>query len=131
LAGVIDHVSVEVRDLAASAAFYDAVFAPLGLGRLAERSSAIGFGKTYPEFWLNLRRGVRRADADTGHHLCLRAPSREAVTAFHDAALAGGGRSDGAPGVRQAAMTTYFGAFIRDLDGNKIEAATFPQKDGG
>ena len=127
---MIDHVSVEVRDLAAGAAFYDAVFAPLGMARLAERPSAIGFGKTYPEFWLNLRPDARRASADTGRHVCLRAPSREAVAVFHDAALAAGGRSDGAPGVRQAAMTTYFGAFIRDLEGNRIEAATFPQKDG-
>lgn len=128
---MIDHVSVEVRDLAASAVFYDAVFAPLGLARLAERQHTVGFGKTYPVFWLNLRPGASHAGADTGRHLCLRAPSREAVVAFHDAALAAGGRSDGAPGVRQAAMTTYFGAFVRDLDGNKIEAATFAQKDGG
>ncbi len=64
--------------------------------------------------------------ADTGVHICLRAPSEAAVDAFHAAALDAGGRSDGAPGERQAAMTTYYGAFIRDPDGNKIEAVCFP-----
>jgi len=59
--------------------------------------------------------------------VCLRAPSDDAVRAFHAAALAGGGRCDGPPGPRQAAFTTYFGAFVRDLDGNKLEAVCFPR----
>ena len=101
-----DHVSVPVADLAASAAFYDAVLAPLGLTRLAERSRTIGFGKRYPEFWLNLRPGLVPAPADSGAHVCLRAPSVDAVDAFHAAALAHGGQDDGPPGPRQAAMTT-------------------------
>jgi hypothetical protein len=58
--------------------------------------------------------------------VALRAGSEEAVRAFHAAALAGGGSSDGEPGPRQAAMTTYFGAFVLDLDGNKLEALSFP-----
>lgn len=124
---MIDHVSVPVRDLAASAAFYDAVLAPLLLRRLVERPATVGFGKAYPEFWLNLRPGLSAAPADTGSHVCLRAPDVAAVEAFHAAALHHGGHSDGAPGTRQAAMTTYFGAFIRDPDGNKIEAVSFPR----
>ncbi|MFC3677251.1 VOC family protein [Ferrovibrio xuzhouensis] len=124
---MIDHVSVPVRDLALSAAFYDAVLAPLLLRRLVERPATVGFGKAYPEFWLNLRPGLPAAPADTGAHVCLRAPDVAAVEAFHTAALHHGGRSDGAPGPRQAAMTEYFGAFIRDPDGNKIEAVTFPR----
>ena len=124
---MIDHVSVPVADLAASAAFYDAVLAPLGLTRLAERPRTIGFGKRYPEFWLNLRPGLVPAPADSGAHVCLRAPSVDAVDAFHAAALAHGGQDDGPPGPRQAAMTTYHGAFIRDLDGNRIEAVSFPR----
>jgi catechol 2,3-dioxygenase-like lactoylglutathione lyase family enzyme len=123
---MIDHVSVAVGDLAAAAQFYDAVFAPLGLTRLVERPRTTGYGKRYPEFWLNLRIGLPAVADDTGVHIALRARSEEAVTAFHAAALANGGRCAGPPGPRQAAMTTYFGAFILDLYGNKIEAVTFP-----
>jgi len=126
---MLDHVSVPVADLEVSAGFYDKVFEPLGLTRLAERERTIGFGKKYPEFWLNLRPGMSSAAEDTGFHFCLRAPSKQAVEAFHELALANGGQSAGEPGEREAAMTTYFGAFIRDPDGNKIEAVTFPAKD--
>lgn len=123
---MIDHISLAVSDLAASAAFYDGVLAPLGMTRVTERDNTVGFGKKYPEFWLNSRPGMAAVPDDTGSHVCLRAPSKEAVTAFHEAAGALGGRGDGGPGDRQAALTTYFGAFIRDPDGNKIEAVTFP-----
>ncbi len=123
---MIDHVSVAVRDLAASAAFYEAVLAPLGLTRLVTRPNTVGFGKKYPEFWLNARPQMGPVAEDTGVHICLRTRSEENVRAFYNAAIALGGRDDGAPGPRQAAMTMYFGAFIRDLDGNKIEAVTFP-----
>lgn len=123
---MIDHVSIAVSDLARSSVFYDAVLAPLGFTRLAEREHTIGFGKTYPEFWLNLRPGMEAVPEETGIHICLRASSRDAVDAFHAAALKLGGRDDGAPGDRQAQMTVYYGAFIRDPDGNKIEAVTFP-----
>jgi catechol 2,3-dioxygenase-like lactoylglutathione lyase family enzyme len=65
--------------------------------------------------------------AGTGAHVCLRAPDRHAVEAFHAAALRLGGTDEGAPGDRGGAMTTYFGAFILDPDGNKLEAACFPR----
>lgn len=122
---MIDHVSIPVADLAASAAFYDRVLEPLGLRRLAERPATIGYGKRYPEFWLNLRAGMTPL-SDSGHHVCLRCRSQAAVDAFHAAALARGGRSAGEPGPRQAEMTPYYGAFVLDPDGNKIEAVTFP-----
>ena len=105
-------------------AFYERVLAPLGLKRLVSRDAAAGFGKRYPEFWLNLRAEAATPET-TGAHIALRAPSRDAVIAFHDEAIAAGGRSDGAPGLRKAAMTSYFGAFIRDPDGARIEALTF------
>ncbi len=124
---MIDHISLAVRDLAASARFYDRVLAPLGLRRVAERADTIGFGKTYPEFWLNLRADLPPVAANTGCHYCLRARDEAAVRAFHAAALEAGGRSDGKPGPRQGEMTRYYGAFIRDLDGNKIEVANFPR----
>ncbi|MEW6639432.1 MAG: VOC family protein [Pseudomonadota bacterium] len=123
---MIDHISLAVRDLAASAAFYQAVLAPLGFTRLAERPTTVGFGLKYPEFWLNARPAMRTVEDDTGIHICLRARSVEAVQAFHAQALAHGGRDDGAPGPRQATMVTYYAAFIRDLDGNKVEVMTVP-----
>lgn len=122
---MIDHVSVAVANLKASTAFYEAVLAPLGLALFIAGDDRAGFGKKYPEFWINLRAGVSKTPDDTGIHICLRARSVAAVDAFHAAALAGGGRCDGPPGERQAAITKYYGAFIRDLDGNKLEAVTF------
>lgn len=122
---MIDHVSIPVSDLARSAAFYEALLAPLGYAKLVTREATIGFGKRYPEVWLNLRAGWR-APADGGMHVCLRARNAEAVQAFYDAALAHGGADDGAPGPRRGEMTGYYACFVRDLDGNKIEAASFP-----
>ncbi len=123
---MIDHISIGVRDLALSARFYEAVLTPLGFKRLVDRPAMVGFGKTYPEVWLNARPGMPPVADDTGIHVCLRARSIETVDAFHVAALANGGRDDGAPGMRSAAMVAYYGAFVRDLDGNRIEAMTVP-----
>jgi catechol 2,3-dioxygenase-like lactoylglutathione lyase family enzyme len=124
---MIDHVSVPVRDLDASAALYEALLAPLGYTKLVTRETTVGFGKSYPEVWLNLREHVRR-EPNPGGHICLRAPNEDAVRAFHAAALARGGFDEGLPGPRQGAFTTYFGAFIIDPDGNKLEAVTFPKR---
>jgi catechol 2,3-dioxygenase-like lactoylglutathione lyase family enzyme len=124
---MIDHISLAVRNLSASADFYEQVLAPLGLKRLVQREATVGFGKAYPEFWLNARPGGASVPETTGAHICLRAPDEAAVRAFHAAALRLGGKSAGDPGPRQAAMTTYFGAFIFDLDGNRVEAVTFPK----
>ncbi len=123
---MIDHVSIPVADLARAGAFYDAVLAPLGLARLVTRAGSIGFGKRYPEFWLNLRPGLVPVPG-SGAHVCLRAADEQAVRAFHAAALAREGADGGAPGPRGASMTTYFGAFVIDPDGNRIEAASFPR----
>jgi catechol 2,3-dioxygenase-like lactoylglutathione lyase family enzyme len=122
---VIDHVSIAVRDLAASARFYEAVLAPLGMTRLETRPATVGFGKSYPEFWLNLRNDMAPMPPGNGAHICLRARSPEIVDAFHAAALAAGGASDGAPGLRPQHGEGYYAAFIRDPDGNRIEAVTF------
>lgn len=122
---MIDHVSVAVRDLKISARFYDALLAPLGIGRLRSSTNTIGYGKAYPEFWLNERTRLMPVAADSGAHICLRAPDTGTVDAFHAAALAAGAKSDGAPGVRTQYSSRYYAAFIRDLDGNRIEAVTF------
>jgi catechol 2,3-dioxygenase-like lactoylglutathione lyase family enzyme len=122
---MIDHVSIAVRDLASCGRFYEKLLLTLGYTKLVTRTATIGFGKKYPEFWLNERRALTPVDPDTGAHVCLRASSEEAVRAFHEAAVQGGGKSDGEPGPRAGTMAGYYAAFIRDPEGNKIEAATF------
>lgn len=100
---------------------------PLGPTLIEQREATVGFGRKYPEFWLNLREELAPAPDKTVAHICLRTPSEDAVTTFHDIAIRIGGRSDGAPGERRGAVTGYFAAFIRDPDGNEIEAITFPR----
>lgn len=124
---MIDHISIAVSDMAKSAAFYERVLEPLGLRKIVDRGISVGFGKHYPELWLNLREGLAPQPETTGIHIALRARNEDAVNAFHAAALACGGTSAGDPGSRQAALTTYHGAFIFDPDGNKIEAVNFPR----
>jgi len=120
---MIDHVSIAVRDLAASTRFYETVLATLGFTKLADRPSTVGFGTRYPEFWLNLR--PQAVPADDGAHVCLRASRTDMIDAFHRAALAAGATSDGAPGPRPQYSPGYYAAFICDPEGNKIEAVTF------
>lgn len=120
---MIDHVSIGVSELQRSKSFYEQVLATIGLSKLVEREGTVGFGKRYPEFWINLRDGV--APVGNGAHICLRAPDTVAVDAFHDTALELGATSKGAPGARPEYNDRYYAAFIRDLDGNRIEAVTF------
>jgi catechol 2,3-dioxygenase-like lactoylglutathione lyase family enzyme len=123
---MIDHVSIAIRDLKAGERFYTALLATLGLSKLREwPDAAIGFGKKYPEFWINARSNMAPIAADSGVHICLRAIDVAMVDAFHAAALAAGGMSDGAPGYRAHYHESYYAAFIRDPDGNRIEAVTF------
>ena len=125
---MIDHVSVGVGDLDRAAGFYELTLAPLGLSRLVTRPATVGFGKAYPEFWINLRPDMTPVAADSGNHICLRAKSTGDVDAFHEAALKAGGSSDGAPGLRPHERVKYYAAFIRDPDGNRVEAVTFPSE---
>ena len=122
---MIDHVSVPVRDLAAATRFYEAVLGALGFVALEKRPATVGFGKQYAEFWINLRTDAQPALATSGAHVCFRARATELVDAFHTAALGAGGTSDGAPGLRPQHGDGYYAAFIRDRDGNRIEAVTF------
>ena len=125
---MLDHVSISVRDPEEAALFYEAVLATIGYRKLQVRPHTIGFGKAYSEFWINLRsRMAAAAAAEGGAHVALRALSREAVDAFHAAALAAGGACDGSPGLRPQYSPGYYAGFIRDRDGNRIEAVTFVQ----
>jgi catechol 2,3-dioxygenase-like lactoylglutathione lyase family enzyme len=125
---MIDHVSVGVGDLERAAQFYEQTLAPLGLSRLVTRRATVGFGKSYPEFWINLRADMAPVPRDSGVHICIRAKLTTEVDAFHAAALKAGGGSDGTPGLRPHDRVRYYAAFIVDLDGNRIEAVTFPSE---
>jgi catechol 2,3-dioxygenase-like lactoylglutathione lyase family enzyme len=122
---MIDHVSVAVCDFAAAVDFYEAVLTPLGFAKLDGSATTVGFGKRYPEFWVNSRPEAALVGPDSGTHIALRAASAAAVEAFHAAALAAGGACDGPPGLRPQHGEGYYAAFIRDPDGNRIEAVTF------
>src|SRR5262249_28168165 len=122
---MIDHVSVGVTDLDRAARFYEPTLATLGLMLLVTRPATIGFGKNYPEFWINLRKDMAGVPHESGTHICLRARSAGDVDAFHAAALGNGGTSAGAPGLRPHERVKYYAAFVLDPDGNRIEAVTF------
>jgi catechol 2,3-dioxygenase-like lactoylglutathione lyase family enzyme len=125
---MIDHISVAVRDLERATRFYEPTLATLGLSRLVTRPATIGFGKTYSEFWINLRVNMASVEEGSGVHIALRAKSRGDVDAFHAAALAAGGRCDGPPGIRPHDRVKYYAAFVVDPDGNRVEAVTFPSE---
>ncbi|MEU8260402.1 VOC family protein [Micromonospora sp. NPDC048999] len=115
---MLDHFSVQVRDLPASAAFYDKVLAPLG-GRRIMEPGPIGYGVDRPDFWLvPATAGTEPLEA----HIAFTAPDRAAVQAFHEAAVAAGAEVLHAPRVWPEYHPAYFGAFVRDPDGNNVEA---------
>jgi catechol 2,3-dioxygenase-like lactoylglutathione lyase family enzyme len=117
---MIDHVGFGVRDYAASKAFYTQTLAPLGITLIMEvMEAAAGFGRDgKPFFWLS---GQRRPVSENVH-VAFAVDERALVDAFHAAALEAGGTDNGAPGLRPMYHPTYYGAFVRDPDGNNIEA---------
>ena len=120
----VDHVSIPVADFETSATFYDAVLATLGLIRRKQREGAIGWGPNDvapPIFWIHARE-PGHATSGIGLHISFRARDRAEVHAFHEVALKHGGRDAGAPGVRPQYTAGFYGCFIFDLDGFKIEA---------
>ncbi|MDZ4868168.1 MAG: VOC family protein [Alphaproteobacteria bacterium] len=120
---MLHHVSVGVRDVAKSAAFYDKVLKALGYKRVMEvLPYAVAYGDKTPEFWVGLPHDQKKASIGNGVHISFAARNKAAVNAFHAAALASGGKDDGAPGPRPDYGPDYYGAFCRDIDGNKIEA---------
>ena len=121
---MLDHVSIPVADLDKAAAFYDAVLACLGLARRKQVPGAIGYGpssRPAPVFWLE-RRTARSATPGLGLHISFQAADHASVDAFHRAALAAGARDAGPPGPRPQYTQPFYGAFVFDLDGFKIEA---------
>ena len=117
---MLDHVSIQCADAAASAAFYDAVLAPLGGQRIMEFGPVVGYGvPPMPDFWIGPQEtgeGFRES------HLAFAAPDRAAVRAFFEAAKAAGAEVLHEPRVWPEYHPNYFGAFVRDPDGNNVEA---------
>jgi len=121
---MIDHVSIPVADLGRAAGFYDAVLAEIGLRRRKERHGAIGYGPDHraaPVFWI-LARSAHAAKPGPGVHVSFLSPTRAGVDAFHATALRHGATDAGAPGRRPQYTQPFYGAFVLDPDGFKIEA---------
>jgi len=116
---VIDHVGVNVSDYQRSRDFYTQALEPLGYSLLMEPVEGRGgFGREgKPDFWIS---GAREPTTEN-IHVALAAPDRATVEAFHAAALEAGGTDNGEPGLREHYHPTYYGAFVRDPDGNNIE----------
>jgi catechol 2,3-dioxygenase-like lactoylglutathione lyase family enzyme len=126
---MLHHVSVGVRDVARAAEFYDPVLATLGYKRVMEfMPYGIGYGEKLPEFWIQLPADKSFYTVGNGVHIGFGAKSKEAIDAFHRAALGAGGTNEGEPGPRPDYGPAYYGAFVRDCDGNKLEACLVPQK---
>ena len=117
--GVLDHVTIAVRDLERSRTFYDAVLPSIGIARLyAEGGRFLGYGAAGKAFfWIG-----RRDEPVTSVHIAFACMSRELVDGFHASALRAGGTDHGAPGLRPHYHASYYGAFVLDPDGHNIEA---------
>ncbi len=123
---MLHHVSIGVADVERAAQYYDAVLSKLGFKRVMEiLPYGIAYGLKFPQFWVQRPHDTNAASAGNGAHIAFNAISKSAVNAFHAAALSAGGKDDGAPGYRPQYTPEYYGAFVRDLDGHKIEAVFF------
>lgn len=121
---MLDHVSLGIGDLTRSRRFYDAALREIGLVRILDfedRGSDYGAtaGSTGVEFTITHENAPLLS---AGLHVCFRAQDRESVRRFHKAAVEAGGRDDGSPGLRSRYHADYFGAFVLDPDGHRIEA---------
>ena len=115
---MIDHVGLQVSDFGRSKRFYTAALAPLGYTVQMEfGDDAAGFGSERPRFWIGTS-----AQPSGSTHVCFEAANRAQVDAFYKAAIAAGGRDNGAPGLRTNYHPNYYGAFVLDADGNNVEA---------
>jgi catechol 2,3-dioxygenase-like lactoylglutathione lyase family enzyme len=120
---IMSHVSIGTNNVEASLSFYDRALAPLGAKRILEHPGAIAYGKQYPEFWVHTPHDGKRASVGNGTHIGFSAASKQAVDEFYRAAIDAGAKDEGRPGPRVDYGAPYYGCFVRDPDGHKIEAA--------
>ncbi|MGF1629759.1 MAG: VOC family protein [Kiloniellaceae bacterium] len=124
---MLDHVSITVSDIARAAPFWDAVMAALGVACVVRSKDQLGYGtRNGPDddaySYISVFRSRGPDLVADNRHWCFRAPSRQAVEAFHAAGLAAGGICDGPPGLRADYHPGYYAAFLLDPDGNRVEA---------
>ena len=122
---MLDHVSITVSDITAVEPFYDAIMNVLGAVKVGRREDWLGYGERarpdHPDrIYISIRKGPK-PEAAVGRHWCFKAKARTEVDAFWGAGIAAGGSDDGAPGLRNY-HPSYYAAFLRDPDGNRIEA---------
>jgi catechol 2,3-dioxygenase-like lactoylglutathione lyase family enzyme len=125
---IISHVSIGTNRFAEAKAFYEKVLATLGSKVIMEIPGAVAFGKQFPEFWVQEPYDGGKAAVGNGIHFGFMARSKAEVDAFHRTALAAGAKDDGKPGGRADYGEPYYGCFLRDLDGHKIEAAFWDEE---
>lgn len=125
---MLSHVSFGTNDAERAAAFYDPVLAVLGMRKLNERDGAVDYGTSTMFFSLEKPSDGQPASVGNGVHIAFTAESRAMVDEFYRVALANGGEDAGSPGLRPEYDAHYYGAFVRDPDGNKIEAVSFAEK---
>jgi len=117
---MLNHLSIQCADFAASAAFYDAVLAPVGGRRVMDFGEVIGFGvPPMPDFWIGQ---LTSGDGFRESHIAFTAPDRAAVRAFFEAAVGAGAEVLHEPRLWPEYHPNYYGAFVRDPDGNNVEA---------
>lgn len=120
---ILSHVSLGSNQFEQACSFYDQVLSVLGCKRILAHPGAVAWGRVYPEFWLQAPINNQPATIGNGTHVGFFATDRASVDAFHRTALAAGATDEGAPGPRPEYGEPYYGCFVRDLDGHKIEAA--------
>ena len=122
---MIHHVSVGTNDVARSRRFYDAVLPILGIVPMVEEEGGLGYGSGTFHFSVQIPIDGQPATVGNGTHIAFAVESRSMVDHFYAVALNHGGRDDGSPGLRPDYDANYYGAFVRDPDGHKIEAVTY------
>jgi len=122
---IVSHISLGTNDFTKSVAFYERVLQTVGARRLMEHPGAVAFGKQYPEFWVQTPIDGKPAAVGNGSHIGFMATTKEQVDAFYREALAAGATDDGPPGPRPAYGEAYYGCFVRDPDGHKVEATFY------
>ncbi len=120
---VISHVSIGTNDFDKARRFYDAVMPHVGAKVIMEHPGAAAYGRKFPEFWIGIPHDGEPASVGNGFHIGFIADDKAQVHAFYDAAINAGATCDGPPGPRPLYGEPYYGCFVRDPEGHKIEAA--------
>jgi catechol 2,3-dioxygenase-like lactoylglutathione lyase family enzyme len=126
---MIHHVSLGSNDIVKARAFYDPLMSLIGFRVLKASATAAHYGASDIVFSLETPIDGNSASPGNGVHIAFQAPDRETVRRFHAMAMSNGGKDEGAPGIRTNYNANYYGAFVRDPDGNKIEAVTYTARE--